>query len=77
MAKQILSAVFAAVVLMLFSVGCDESSSGKSPAPSPSSASSAEKPRTEKPRGVPTSTYNKVKSLEAQHNDQVEKALKN
>ena len=69
MKKKCLLSILAAAAL-LFPAGCD--GSGKKAAdPSPAAGSTTAK----KPAGVPSATYNKVKSLETQHNDQVEKAL--
>ena len=70
MKKRCLLLPLAAATLLIFT-GCDDSSGKTTPDPAPSAGSSEPK----KPAGVPSATYNKVKSLEAQHNDQVEKAL--
>ena len=71
MKKKYLLPVLAAAALLIFT-GCDSNSGEKTTAePEASAESSAAK----KPAGVPTATYNKVKTLEAQHNDQLEKAL--
>ena len=70
MKKRCLLLPLAAVILPLFT-GCD----GSSAKTAEQSAVSAESSASKKPAGVPSATYNKVKTLEAQHNDQVEKAL--
>ena len=74
--KKLIVLTLAAAASALILAGCDDSAeTKKAPAPEAVKAeasSAAEK----KPAGVPTSTYNKVKSIESQHNSDVEKALK-
>ena len=70
--KKKISFILACTALfsMLILSGCGESDNTKA-----SESAAEKKEMTEKPAGVPSSTFNKVKSLESQHNDQVEKAL--
>ena len=73
MKKKYILLTLAAASLLIFTA-CDDGGSGtgkKTAEP----ASSAETSAPKKPVGVPSGTYKKIKAVEAQHNDQVEKAL--
>ena len=66
MKKMSLLLILAAAAMLILA-GCDSRSEKKTPEPAATAG--------QKPAGVPSATYNTVKTLESQHNDQVEKAL--
>ena len=71
MKKKCLLSILTVAALLVLS-GCDSSSRRQTEKPSAPSAGSTS---AKKPAGVPSATCNKVKTLESQHNGQVEKAL--